>query len=163
MKHTIAVTALLALLAAGCTTVPLAPGESEASVISKLGRPTHQYQDGNTRYLEYMRGPFGQETWMAKIGRDGKLADYEQVLNSTKFSTIKVGISNKNDVLRTIGAPGSTSFLTLRQLEVWTYRYKESNVWNSMMHVHFDKNGIVQQMMNGPDTERDPGLKMFGR
>jgi hypothetical protein len=35
--------------------------------------------------------------------------------------------------------------------EVWSYRYRESGVWNSMMHVHFDQAGVVRQMLNGPD------------
>jgi hypothetical protein len=39
--------------------------------------------------------------------------------------------------------------------EVWSYRYKEAGVWNSMMHVHFDERGIVRQMLNGPDPRYD--------
>jgi len=53
--------------------------------------------------------------------------------------------------LRTIGHPAETSYLPLRDLEVWSYRYKEAGVWNSIMHVHFDRNGIVRMMLNGPD------------
>ena len=35
--------------------------------------------------------------------------------------------------------------------EVWSYRYKEAGVWNSLMSVHFDQQGVVRQMLNGPD------------
>jgi hypothetical protein len=161
MKHSIATVTLLGLLAAGCTTTPLVPGEPEAAVVGKMGRPTHIYQDGNAQVLEYMRGPFGQQTYMARIGPDGKLSSFEQVLTAEKFATIKVDSATKEQVLRTIGAPGNTSYLPLRQLEVWSYAYKEANVWDSMMHVHFDKNGVVRQMMNGPDPSRDPD-SMFG-
>jgi len=163
MKTSIASAALLCLLAAGCTTVPLQPGEPESSVITKLGRPTHTYRDGNSQLLEYMRGPAGQQTWMARIGPDGKLNSYRQVLTVENFATIKVDIATKDDVLRTIGAPGSTSFLPLRNLEVWSYAYKEAEVWNSLMHVHIDRSGIVRQMMNGPDPAYDPDNRMgFG-
>lgn len=161
MKTSIASAALLCLLAAGCTTVPLQPGEPEASVIAKLGRPSHTYQDGNSRLLEYMRGPGRQKTYMARIGPDGKLNSYRQVLTSENFATIKVDVATKDDVLRTIGAPGGTSYLPLRNMEVWSYAYKEADVWNSMMHVHFDRNGIVRQMMNGPDPAYDRE-DMFG-
>jgi hypothetical protein len=42
-------------------------------------------------------------------------------------------------------------YLSLRGLEVWSYRYKQSGVWNSMMHIHFSKDGIVREMQSGPD------------
>jgi len=59
--------------------------------------------------------------------------------------------STKADVLRTVGTPSETSWLSLPQLEVWSYRYKENGVWNSMMHIHFDRAGIVRKMENGRD------------
>jgi hypothetical protein len=31
------------------------------------------------------------------------------------------------------------------------------------MHVHFDRNGVVQKMLNGPDPRFDPDLRFpFG-
>jgi hypothetical protein len=134
---------------------PVQIGDSEAALIEKRGEPTHRYKDGNTDLLEYATGPWGQRTYMARLGPDGKVASFEQVLTMEKFATIKVGEANKDAVLRTIGAPSDTSALPLRDLEVWTYPYKESDVWNSMMHVHFDRDGIVRQMLNGPDPRYD--------
>jgi outer membrane protein assembly factor BamE (lipoprotein component of BamABCDE complex) len=96
---------------------------------------------------------------MARIGPDGKVTSFEQVLNMQKFAAIKVGESTKNEVLHTIGTPSETSYLSLSDLEVWTYPYKENDVWNSLMHVHFDKSGVVRKMMNGPDPSRDPDLR----
>ncbi len=93
---------------------------------------------------------------MARISADGKLISYEQVLTAQKFASIKIGESTKDDVLRMIGAPSETTYLTLSQLEVWSYPYKESGTWDSMMHVHFDNAGIVRKMLNGPDPRRDP-------
>lgn len=144
---------------AGCATFGTAPvtvGEPEQAVIAKLGNPTHRYQDGKDHLLEYAHGPWGQQTYIARIGADGKLVSYEQVLTTQKFASIKVGQATKDDVLRTIGAPSETTYLTLSQLEVWSYPYKESNTWDSMMHVHFDNAGIVRKMLNGPDPRRDP-------
>ena len=149
---------------AGFGTAPVSIGEPEAAIIAKLGKPSHRYPDGNTLLLEYAHGPWGQQTYMARFDSAGKLIAYEQVLTSQKFATITVGTSNKTDVLHTIGAPSETSFLALPQLEVWSYPYKENGVWDSMMHVHFDKQGIVQKMMNGPDPNRDPDMRWpFGR
>lgn len=131
-------------------------GDSEADVIAKRGQPTNRYQDGKDHLLEYALGPWGQKTYMARIGPTGRVVSFEQVLTNEKFASIKVGEMNKNDVLRIIGAPSETSYLSLRDLEVWSYPYKESNVWNSVMHVHFDRGGIVRQMLNGPDLRFEP-------
>ena len=160
--RTAALAALLAVAAlSGCSTIytaPPQPGESEAQIVARLGEPTHRYGEGNTHLLEYMTGPWGQATFMARIGADGRLVSYEQVLDTAHFSRIAPGKANKEDVLRTIGAPSATSYLTLPQLEVWSYPYRESNAWDSVMHVHFDNAGIVKMMQNGPDRRRTPDM-----
>ena len=143
---------LLAL--AGCASLsgpPLLPGDSIDTVKLKLGEPTSSYSAGPEQLLEYAKGPMGQTTWMAHIGADGRLTRLEQVLTGEKFATIKVGSARHEDVLRAVGRPAEKSYLALRDFEVWSYRYKEAGVWNSMMHVHFDRAGVVQMMQNGPD------------
>lgn len=142
----------------GCVTAPM-QGESEDQVIARLGQPTHRYRDGPDQLLEYMRGPWGQYTYMARLDRDGKLVSYEQVLTSEKFASIKIDAATKNDVLRTIGAPSDTAYFPRTDLEVWSYPYKESGAWDSIMHVHFDRTGIVRKMINGPDPRRDPDTR----
>jgi hypothetical protein len=126
-------------------------GDTQETVIAKMGRPTAVFPEPPGQELEYATGPMGQFTWMAHIGPDGRLVKYEQVLTGEKFATIKIDKATKDDVLRTIGRPAETSYLPLRDYEVWSYRYKESGVWNSMMHVHFDRAGVVRMMQNGPD------------
>ena len=136
----------------GCSVVAqVHPGDSDAQVIARLDPPTARYQDGGERFQEYRRGPAGQQTYMARIGADGRLMSYEQVLTMQKFGTIKIGAATKADVLRSVGQPAEVSTLALPKLEVWSYRYKENDVWNSMMHVHFDRSGIVRRLQNGPD------------
>lgn len=154
-------TVLLTILSACSTLIPTPVniGDSEADLIAKRGQPTHRYQDGKDQLLEYALGPWGQKTYMARIGPDGKVISFKQVLTVQKFASIKVGEATKVDVLRTIGAPSETSYLSLTDLEVWTYPYKENDVWNSMMHVHFDKSGIVRKMLNGPDPRFDPDMR----
>jgi hypothetical protein len=138
----------------GCAALSRTPptiGDPVATVTAKFGQPTAVYPDGAGQELEYATGPMGQFTWMARIGPDGRLATFEQVLTGQKFATIKVGTATKDDVLRIIGRPAEHSHVMLHDYEVWSYRYKENGVWNSMMHVHFDHAGIVQLMQNGPD------------
>jgi len=159
--------ALLALLT-GCASLTTVPptGASEQEVVAMIGQPTNRYQEGNTQILEYARGPAGQQTFMARIGSDGRLASYEQVLTTQKFSTIKIGETTKEQILHTFGRPSETSYLALPKLEVWSYRYKENDVWDSMMHVHFDHAGIVRKVQNGPDPryeDHDRFSRLFWR
>ena len=135
---------------------PVNPGDTEAAVLARLGQPRHRYQDGDAHVLEYSSGPWGQRTWMARIGADGQLESYQQVLSTPVFATLIVGKATKEDVLRTIGTPSETTYFSRIDREVWTYPYKESNAWDSLMHVYFDQQGIMRQMQNGPDLRFDP-------
>jgi hypothetical protein len=147
-----------ALLLSSCAVFgpPPVPGDTVQMVVDKLGPPKGVYPDPDAgQVFEYPQGPMGQYTFMARFGADQRLQSYEQVLTGEKFATIKVDRATRDDVLRTIGRPAERSFLPLRNYEVWSYRYKENGVWNSMMHVHFDRDGIVRMMQNGPDPMFD--------
>lgn len=142
------------LALSGCSALlptPPVPGDTQEAVIAKFGRPSaiHRLPDGSR--LEFATGPMGQNTWMATMGADGRLRSFEQVLTSDKFATIAIGKATRDEVLRTLGRPAERSRIALRDYEVWSYRYKESGVWNSMMHVHFDQAGVAQMLQNGPD------------
>jgi outer membrane protein assembly factor BamE (lipoprotein component of BamABCDE complex) len=92
---------------------------------------------------------------MARIGPDGRLVSYEQVLTSENFAKVKVDHWTKDDVVRHFGRPAEVSRVYFHNYEVWSYRYKEAGVWNSMMSLHFDQQGVVRQMLNGPDPMYD--------
>jgi hypothetical protein len=133
-----------------------APGATEAEVVARLGRPTNVYQDGAGRSLEYMHGPMGQTTDMARIGPDGRLQSFEQVLTMEKFATIVPGQTRQEQVLRTVGAPSEIRFYRNVGMNGWNYPFKESNTWDSMMTIYIDSAGLVRRMENGPDPRRMP-------
>ncbi|MEN9866104.1 MAG: hypothetical protein RL748_1694 [Pseudomonadota bacterium] len=152
---------IASMVLAGCaSTTPLFPGDLEATVIARHGPPAARYAVGTEQWLEY---PGFQQTWFAHINGEGKLTAWEPVLTQAKFATITLDKADKALVLRTIGRPVETAYLSLPKLEVWSYRYKESGVWNSMMHVHFDASGIVRKMENGPDPYFERESRFFGR
>jgi hypothetical protein len=143
----------------GCASLfgpPPMPGDTAEVVQAKFGQPTGAYQDGADTLLEYARGPLGQYTYMARIGPDGRMRSFEQVLTGQKFGTIKIGRDTKESVLRIIGRPSKQVRYFSVDGDVWQYRYKENDVWNSLMDVQFDRNGVVQALVNGPDEEREP-------
>lgn len=153
---------LTVLVLGGCASLRRpAPviGDSVETIQTKLGRPTNRYRQpsmgAEQTELEYATGPYGQETWIARFGADGTLVSYEQVLTTRGFAMVKLGVSTKQDVLYLLGRPAETSYLSWPDLTVWSYRYKEADVWDSMMHVQFDRNGVVRKMDNGPDPARE--------
>jgi hypothetical protein len=152
MMSKVAIVLIISILAGCAVNRPLPPlGTPLTAVQAQLGQPTGVYPDGAGQVLEYATGPMGQTTWMAHFGADGRLIAIEQALDSPVFARLKIGEAGKDEVLRTIGRPAERSFLALPQLEVWSYRYKESGAWNSMMHLHFDKSGVLRMMYSGPD------------
>jgi hypothetical protein len=155
----LACTLLPAIMLSACAGLggpALAPGANEADVLARLGRPTHVYQEGDSRLLEYMRGPMGQTTDMARIGPDGRLQSFEQVLTMEKFARIVPGQTRQEQVLRTVGAPSEVRYYRNVGMNGWNYPYKESNTWDSMMTIYVDDTGLVQRMENGPDPRRMP-------
>jgi len=155
MQKLVRISILTGLLGvAGCAAMMRTPptiGDTREAVTAKFGPPTALYPASGGQVLEYATGPFGQETWMAQIGADGRLTAFEQVLTGQKFATLQIGAATRDEVLRTLGRPAERSYLALPDLEVWSYRYKENGVWNSMMHAHFDRAGVLRMMQNGPD------------
>ena len=151
-----AASALLLSACAGLGGPALAPGAPEAEVLARLGQPTHVYQDGDTRLLEYMRGPMGQTTDMARIGPDGRLQSLTQVLTMESFARIVPGVTRQEQVLRIVGAPSEVRFYRHPGMRAWNYPYKESNVWDSMMTIYIDDTGLVRRIENGPDPRRMP-------
>jgi hypothetical protein len=139
---------------AGCAALrrtPPVPGDTREAVLAKFGKPTALYPAPSGEVIEFAFGPMGQQTWMARMGPDGRLVLFEQVLTADKFGTLKIDAATKADVLRTVGRPAEESYLDLPDLEVWSYRYREGDVWNSMMHLHFNRSGILTKMLNAPD------------
>jgi outer membrane protein assembly factor BamE (lipoprotein component of BamABCDE complex) len=157
--NTMLCAAATALTLAGCTTIlrqPPPAGAPLAEVTAQLGQPNAVYPDpAGGQVLEYRGQPMGQFQYMARIGPDGRLVAYDQVLTSENFAKVKVDHWTKDDIVRNFGRPAEVSRVYAHDYEVWSYRYKEAGVWNSMMNVHFDAQGVVRQMLNGPDPLYD--------
>lgn len=150
----LALVATFALGLAGCAvyTAP-PPGATTAEVQARLGPPTAVYRNGEDTTLEYAKGPAGQFTFMARMGPDGKLKSFEQVLTAEKLATIQPRKDTKETVLHTFGRPAERLRFHSVDGDVWAYRYKEQMAWNSMMYVEFDRQGVVQALVNGPDPD----------
>jgi outer membrane protein assembly factor BamE (lipoprotein component of BamABCDE complex) len=150
----------VSMLLGGCSAPlfrhPPPAGAPLSEVVAGLGQPDAVYHEPNGGTdLEYRGQPMGQFQYFARMSPDGHLIVYEQVLTSESFAKVKPGQTTKDEILRMFGRPAEMTRVYAHDYEVWSYRYKEAGVWNSMMSVNFDQNGVVQQMLNGPDPMYD--------
>ena len=152
------------LFISGCATfsAPLKPGATDEEVYGRHGKPNAVYEDGDTMLWEYNGGFWSQYTHMARIDKNSQLVSWEQVRTDQKFATLAPGKSNRTDVLKTVGHPTEVSSVRLNNYEVWTYRYKQDGVWDSLMHVMFDEQGVFQRMEVGQDLRYEE-RGFFGR
>jgi hypothetical protein len=150
------------LALSGCATLfgpAPAVGDSEAQVESKRGQPSAIYHDGADTLLSYAPGYWGQYSFMARFGPDGRLKSYEQVWTDEKFAMLKPNVSTKEDVLRTVGAPSLVTRYSRVPYIAWNYGFKEANAWDSMMTIYLDDKGVVRGLENGQDYRYDHGAK----
>ena len=165
MTNTIKTVTALALILSLSACAPMirrtpAVGTPLAEVTSKLGKPDAVYPDPDGgQVLEYRGQPMGQFQHMARIGADGRLLSYDQVLTTENFAQIQAGRWSKDDVLRRFGRPAEVVPSRLEEGEIWSYRYKEKGVWNSMMNVGFNARGMVLRTFNSPDPVLDERFK----
>ncbi len=136
-----------ALLAAGCAAMAfygLEPGRStEGDVRRALGEPASVFAaaDGS-RSLVFPQGPLGTQTYVASLGRDGRLANLEQVLSEESFGRIVPGRTTGRDVERLIGPPWrSIEFPNKRQV-AWDYRFRDAWGYLAEFSVMLDERGI---------------------
>jgi hypothetical protein len=146
----------------GCGALSRTPpaGTPLADVTARLGQPNATYPDPDGgQVLEYRGQPMGQFQHMARIGADGRLISYDQVLTSENFARVQVNRWTREDILRHFGKPADMARVRLDDREVWSYRYKQDGLWNSMMNVYFNARGVVIRLQDTPDPLLDERFK----
>jgi hypothetical protein len=139
--------ASLAVLAAACASYSgsnLRPGTStENDVRATMGAPRLALDNPDgTHELIYPRGPMGNETYIARIGRDGVLQSIHQVLNDGNFDNLPLGISEQ-EVLRRLGPPRDTMAYSLSHTHSWDWKYMDVWGYEAIFSVTFDAQGQV--------------------
>jgi len=141
--------ALLSVMAfvAGCAGPRgLVPQQSTiVEVPAKAGVPTDIRFDRNGDELwEYATGPSGYETYLIRIGTDGKVKEVTQLLTEERLQSIVPGKMSKADVRHLLGRPSEVSFY--RTGTVWSWRFK-SGVQPGYLAVSFNPDNTVKERM----------------
>jgi hypothetical protein len=139
---------------AGCASPTAHPdflrtGMTRTQLDSQFGKPAAERQDGSDDVRIYTAQPLGQRASAAHVSADGRVTAVEPLLNTQHFALIAVNDWNENAVFSHFGPPAEIR--RTRQYLVWSYRYREAEVWNSLFSVMFDEGGTVRQTQNGPD------------
>ena len=140
---------------AGYSPQGLQPGATEAEVIRHMGPPTGRYTQpsGKTR-LEFARGPAGYETFMVNFEPDGRMIDWEQVMDLWYLTRIEPGLG-VDEVLLRVGHPVRTQKFPRQGIEVWSYRYPTNDcLW---FQISIGDDGKVISGGQGIDPRCDPG------
>ncbi len=144
---------------AGCASYDgagLSPGAGADEVRALMGEPGTIWReaDGGVTW-EYARGPQGLQTYMARLGSDGRLREISQVLNIENFARIRPGTTTREEVRRMLGAPARELYFVLKDEQVWDYRYfHELSRYDYAFSVHFNRQGIVSGTETVPDDPR---------
>lgn len=115
---------------------------TESDVRARFGEPAAVYEEANgDRTFEYPRQPAGHTNYMISIGTDGRMSALRQVVTPTNFARITPGL-DRAQVRRMLGLPAKTQSFTLKQEEIWDWRYIDGQE-KKVFSVTFDFNGRV--------------------
>ena len=146
-------------LLAGCANPrSLVVGQStEADVRARVGKPTDTRVDRNGDQLwEYASGPEGIETYLVRIGADGKVKEVTQLLVEDQFAKVVPGKMTKAEVRDLLGRPSDET--TYRSGLTWSWRIHRGGVAPGYMVVTFNPDGTVRDKIiiidpSGDDPE----------
>ncbi len=150
----LAVAALGALAAcANMNNIPA--GTSLAQVEAQFGRPNFSCPDqAGGRHLIWTQQPMGQYAWGTHVDGAGQIGRVTPLLTDAHFRILAKGTWTQDQVRCEFGPPAIIDSVGMPSVSqhVWSYRYRENGVWNSLMYVYFGHDGShVTRFHPGPD------------
>lgn len=146
--------ALLSLSA--CSTYRDIPPNSPLTQVEQvMGTPNYRCTLANGRQrLIWSQQPLGQYAYGANLDQNGNIDKVQSLLTDTHFKKLDNDRWTQNDVACEFGPPADIEQMGLgtKNSLIWSYRYKQSGAWNSLMYVYFGPNGdAVTHYHPGPD------------
>ncbi|MEO5732576.1 MAG: outer membrane protein assembly factor BamE [Rubrivivax sp.] len=116
---------------------------TEAQVREQFGDPvTVTVEADGARRLDYPRQPAGWTNYVIRIGPDGKMSSLRQLLNDDNMARVQPGLTMQQ-VRDLLGRPAAQQHFTLKQQDVWDWRYKPQGQESKLFSVTFDNLGVV--------------------
>jgi len=145
MKFPSTLVLLLSVAAlAGCVGPrAMVPGQSTVvEMRARVGTPTDIRFDRNGDELwEYATGPMGYETYLVRIGTDGKVKEVTQILTEDQMLKLVPGTMTKADARNLLGRPSDQTFTASGT--VWSWRFMKFGVQPGFLTVRFNPDNTV--------------------
>jgi hypothetical protein len=144
-------------LLAGCAG-PVTPGMPMAQAVAERGAPAVRVNLPGGGERAIYSNTFGQFNRVIESDSAGKVVRSYNSLTDDAFAQIRIGQWTQQDVKRAFGRPAETTIVGFAEKRalVWSYRYRQDGVWNSLMHIHFGEGGRVTEFYPGPDQLFEP-------
>ena len=162
MKRTAVALAIATLLISGCASFDsrsLVPGvATEADLLGALGKPTQTLRSDGQNVLYFSKTPLGRQTFVARVGPDGRLIGIEQVLDAQHFDRIRTGITTADQLKALLGPPSRIVRYAFKPLDVWEYPWRSGNQLR-VLSVSVSDDGIVRDVSDTRDHIADGSWK----
>jgi len=146
LPTTLALFISIAVLAGCVSPRSFVAGQSDImDVRNRAGLPTDIRFDRNGEELwEYASGPSGYETYLVRIGRDGKVKEVTQLITEERMLSITPGTMTKADARHLLGRPSDESFFNGEATWSWRARIVAQP---GFLVVRFNQDGTVKDRM----------------
>ena len=123
----------------------MVPGQSTiVEMRARVGTPTDIRFDRNGDELwEYATGPMGYETYLVRIGTDGKVKEVTQILTEDQMLKLVPGTMTKADARNLLGRPSDQTFTASGT--VWSWRFMKFGVQPGYLTVRFNPDNTVME------------------
>ena len=167
MRKTLLALFLVAVLA-GCASIDgrgLVPGQATASDIERvMGSPAEKRQVGAETWYYYPRQPFGRQTYVARVGQDGRLVAVEGRLNDETLAKIVPNTTRSEQVRDLLGPPWQSARYGRLDRDIWTWAV---NRWGNVglpaqLNVQMSPDGVVREVLIIDEFPRDSGNNNAG-
>jgi outer membrane protein assembly factor BamE (lipoprotein component of BamABCDE complex) len=141
---------------AGCAS-QLPPGASAVQVESVMGRPAERRTEPNgDTVLWYPRMPYGDGSYAARFGPDGRLISLEQRITEENVARIERGKTTADQVRDLVGPPYRIDQYPRMDREIWTYKIGQVFPFPKALFVQFSPDHIVREVyfMDDPEVPR---------
>ena len=126
-----------------------------------MGRPTDIRFDAHGNELwEYATGPMGDQTYLVRAGKDGRVIDVTELITQAQFASIVRNSSGKEQVRELLGMPSELQYFG--DEAVWSWRMRISPQWG-YYSVRFNREGIAVESLVIMDASRDERDRDRGR
>lgn len=124
-------------------------------VRDRVGLPTDiRFAANGDELWEFATGPGGTQTYLMRMGKDGRVQEVTQLLTPERFRLVEVGRTTKAQIRDLFGRP--SDLRRFRSGLVWEWR---AQFGPELGHyaVRFDDSGIVREKMMLTDPQTDDG------